>query len=151
VTGGAPEPGRGWRLTDRRGFKLFKFLAAGLPSFVVAVPLNYLLVDRADLHTGVAYALVLLAQVSVNFFMCRLFVFERTAIRPPIVKEFLAFVAGMAVFRLADWVVYYVLVNQVGVSYLAVQLSNVVFFAVLKFLFAERVMKDGPPAATPTP
>ena len=122
-----------------RAIKLVKFLAAGLPSFLVAVPLNWLLVTRWGCPKSPAYALVLLFQVTINFFMCRWFVFEKTSDKS-LAAEFGAFVAGIAFFRLADWGVYYLLVNVAGFYYLAVQLVNVVLFSVLKFMYSERVM-----------
>ena len=122
--------------------KLVKFLIAGLPSFLVAVPLNWLLVTRWGFPKGPAYALVLLFQVTLNFFMCRWFVFEKTSDKS-LAAEFGAFVAGIAFFRLADWGVYYLLVSVVGFPYLAVQLMNVALFSVLKFLYSERVLETG--------
>ncbi len=120
--------------------KLAKFLAAGLPAFVLAVPFNWLLVTHWGWSKGPAYAVVLLAQVTINFFLCRWFVFEKTR-DTSLLAEFGAFVAGIAFFRLADWGVYYLLVNVAGFYYLAVQLMNVVLFSVLKFLYTERVMQ----------
>ncbi len=125
-----------------RVIKLGKFLLAGLPAFVLAVPFNWLLVTHWGWPKGPAYAVVLLVQVTINFFLCRWFVFEKTGDKS-ILAEFGAFVAGIAFFRLADWGVYYLLVNGVGLYYLAVQLANVVLFSVLKFLYTERVMQAG--------
>jgi putative flippase GtrA len=125
-----------------RVIKLIKFLAAGLPSFLVAVPLNWLLVTKWGVPKGLAYALVLSFQVTLNFFMCRWFVFEKTSDKS-LMAEFGAFVAGIAFFRLADWGVYSLLVSVVGFHYIAVQLLNVVLFSVLKFLYSERVMGGG--------
>jgi putative flippase GtrA len=122
--------------------KLIKFLAAGLPSFLVAVPLNWLLVTTWGFPKGPAYALVLSFQVTLNFFMCRWFVFEKTSGKS-LLFEFGAFVAGIALFRLADWGLYYLLVSVFGFHYIAVQLLNVVLFSVLKFLYSERVMGGG--------
>jgi len=122
-----------------RFIKLLKFLAAGLPSFLLAVPLNYFLVDFLKLPASPVYACVLVFQVSVNFFMCRWFVFEKTT-DTPLWKEFGTFTAGILVFRLADWALYTLLVNVFGLYYLAVQLANVVIFSVLKFLFSEKTL-----------
>ncbi len=130
------------RLPMGRLIKLVKFLAAGLPSFLVAVPLNWLLVTQWGIPKGPAYALVLLFQVTINFFLCRWFVFEKKSDKS-LMAEFGAFVAGIAFFRMADWGVYYLLVNRVGLHYLAVQLMNVVLFSVLKFLYSERVLGGG--------
>lgn len=123
-----------------RAVKLIKFLAAGLPSFLAAVPLNWLLVTHWGFPKGPAYALVLIFQVTINFFLCRWFVFEKTSDKS-LMAEFGAFVAGIAFFRLADWGVYYLLVNVAGFYYLAVQLMNVAVFSVLKFLYSERVLR----------
>ena len=119
--------------------KLIKFLAAGLPSFILAVPLNKILVERLIWHTEVAYALVLVVQVTINFFLCRFFVFEKRS-NASLFKEFTAFFSGIALFRLADWAVYTLLVNVFGFYYLAIQLLNVVLFSVLKFAFSEKTL-----------
>lgn len=120
--------------------QLIKFLAAGLPSFLLAVPLNYVLVRKAHLPPAPVYALVLLVQVTINFFLCRWFVFERTSGRS-LWAEFGAFVAGILFFRAADWALYTLLVSVFGWNFIAVQLMNVVLFSVLKFLYSERVLR----------
>lgn len=127
------------RLRDR-GAALFRFLLAGLPSFAVAVPLNWLLVARAGLGKPPAYALVLVAQVTVNFFMCRWFVFRNRNDKPLLV-QFAQFVSGILAFRVADWCVYSFAVQVLGAHYLLMQLVDVVVFSLLKFAFAERVME----------
>ena len=134
--------GLGRRVSRERLVELAKFLAAGLPAFLLAVPLNYALVETAGLPKPIAYALVQVVQVSVNFFLCRAFVFESSA-ESSLLKEFVQFVGGILVFRLADWMVYVVAVNHLGFYYLAVQLTNVVVFSVAKFLLAERVFQGG--------
>lgn len=127
-------------ISGPRFVKLVKFMAAGLPSFLLAVPLNYVLVDWLALPKGPVYAGVLLFQVTVNFFMCRWFVFEKNT-TTPLWQEFATFSTGILLFRLADWCVYYVLVNVFGFYYLAVQLANVVIFSVAKFMFSERTLR----------
>ncbi len=131
------EAGR-WIEADRAA-RLVRFLAAGLPSFLLAIPTNYLLVDRLAVAKPLAYAVVLVGQVTLNFFLCRAFVFEVRG--GSIAREFGQFVAGILGFRAADWFVYVVLVDYVGFFYLAVQLSNVVVFSVAKFAFAEGVFR----------
>lgn len=132
---------------DRK--KLLRFMLAGGPAFVVAVPLNYLLVHWVGLSKAPAYAIVLAMQMTVNFFICRAFVFEsnRTGKTG---KSFLIFANGNILFRLADWLVYSFLTKYFGLPYLGVQLFNVVLFALLKYEFARRVFEHGksdlPPA-----
>lgn len=124
-------------------------MLSGLPSFIVAVPLNYVLVEWLKIPKSPAYALVLAFQVSVNFFMVRWLVFnERTA--RTLLAEFLAFFSGIMLFRVADWFLYSALIHFAGTMlqahagphyYLAIQLANVVLFSILKFLFSERLFK----------
>lgn len=141
-----------WDLSWRRFWTMFKFMAAGLPAFILAVPLNYLLVEWGHWGKGYAYALVMAAQVTVNFFMCRAFVFQRRA-EASLGAQFGAFFFGIMAFRLADWLVYYALVHWAGWYYLIVQFFNVAVFAALKFIYSERIFhareraadKDGGP------
>jgi putative flippase GtrA len=135
---------RRW-IEGERAVRLLKFLAAGLPSFLLAVPANYWLAERTGLAKPLAYAIVLAGQVTLNFFLCRAFVFEERT--DSIVREFGQFVAGILGFRAADWLVYVVLVDVFGLFYLAVQLGNVVVFSAAKFVFAERVFRPSARAA----
>ena len=59
----------------RLGTEVFKFLIVGLPAFIVAIPLNWFLVEKLAWWKPLAYAFVLVAQTTVNFFLCRRFVF----------------------------------------------------------------------------
>ena len=124
---------------QQRVGKWIKFLAAGLPAFAVAVPANYFLVEVAGVPKSLSYALVLVGQVSMNYFMCRWFVFEKRS-TSKWYHDFLLFVSGILFIRILDWVVYVFLVHQVGVYYIAAQLMNVLAFSVIKFLFSERVL-----------
>lgn len=114
--------------------RYIKFLAIGLPAFGLALPLNYVLVEWAGWSEPLAYALVLCCQVSLNFVMCRLFVFES---RPEdsLWSQFAKFFAGICGFRILDWVLYVLLV-KVGVYFMIAQVMNVLIFSVGKFLFA---------------
>lgn len=124
---------------NERAVRLLKFLAAGLPAFLLAVPANYWLAGGVGLAKPVAYAIVLAGQVTLNFFLNRVFVFEKRG--KSIVQEFVPFVVGILGFRVADWLVYVLLVEVYGLYYLAVQLGNVLVFLVPKFLFAEGVFR----------
>jgi putative flippase GtrA len=122
-----------------RAVRLLKFLAAGLPSFMLALPANYWLVDRLGLAKPLAYAIVLLGQLTLNFLLNRTFVFEKRG--GSLLREFGPFVVGILGFRVADWLVFVVLVDICGLYYLAVQLGNILVFSVPKFVFAEHVFR----------
>lgn len=116
------------------------FLVAGLPAFILAIPLNWVMVDVLNWYEPVAYALVLVVQVVINFFMCRWFVFKNKK-EMSVVVQFVQFFGGIVFFRALDWGVYTVLVTQFGFYYLAVQLANVFIFSLLKFSFSKRIME----------
>jgi len=124
----------------RRGIKVGKFLAAGLPGIAAAVPLNLFLVKNLGWMPWLAYALVLIVQVSINFIGCRLFVFQGMGSRS-LWKQYFLFLNGILLFRLGDWAVYSLLVGVFHLPILPVQLGNVVIFALMKFRFSERLME----------
>ena len=122
-----------------RALTLLRFQAAGAPAFALAIPLNWLLVERAGLAHASAYLIVLLFQVAFNYVMCRHFVFPAAGDRG-FFAEFLPFVSGIMVIRVLDWLTYQLWVGPLGVYYLAAQILNVPLFALVKFLFAERLL-----------
>lgn len=124
--------------TWARTLTLVKFMAAGLPSFGLAVPVNYLLVSHAHLGKPLAYALVMAMQVTINFFMCRRFVFGEQG-TGSLARQFGAFFTGIMAFRVADWLLYVLLVNIAGLYYLMAQILNVAVFGIAKFVFSEWV------------
>lgn len=120
--------------------KLGLFLIAGLPSFMMSVPLNWFLAEKLAVHKSIAYAIVMCFQLSVNFFMCRMFVF-RNRRETSVWVQFSQFAAGIFAFRIADWCVYSFFVSVCGFYYIAVQFANVFLFALLKFKFSQSVME----------
>lgn len=116
------------------------FLIAGLPSFILAITLNWLLVNRFNCGKAGSYALVLLLQILVNFFMCRQFVFTNRKITP-MWMQFIQFLSGILLFRLADWTIYTIAVYVFGFYFLAVQTVNILIFSVLKFKFSQKIME----------
>ena len=118
-----------------------KFLASGFPALVLALVLNGILVEKAKLPIAAAYAIVLVMQTTVNFFLCRYWVFEGGGGRK-IANSFTLFATGILVIRFLDWMVYNFLVSQMGLYFLAAQGVNVVVFALVKFEFSRRLFVD---------
>jgi putative flippase GtrA len=120
--------------------KLLRFLLAGLPAFVTASLLNYVLVKLAGTPKPIAYAVVLLVQLIINFFICRYFVFE---VHPTFNwwKSFIVFFNGVVFFRLLDWGLYVLLTSHFGLPFLGVQLFNVALFSVLRFEFSRGIFE----------
>lgn len=124
----------------QRGKRFFQFLLAGLPSFILAVPLNILLVEVLSANKLVSYAIVLVFQVTINFFICLFFVFERSK-SSSLGRQYFEFVSSILLVRSLDWFVYSVLVEGFGAYYLAVQLLNVLVFSGVKFFLARQVIE----------
>ena len=139
----------GYLAAAQRGLSLFKFMASGLPSFLLAVPLNYALVEWAGWNKSLVYALLMTLQVSVNFFICRRWVFGRRDNRA-LAREFRDFFAGIMLFRCGDWLVYTLLTHLFPRYYLLAQCGNVVLFGLLKFLFSERLFQRSAARAAPS-
>ena len=127
------------KLSVKRVSQLLKFLAVGVPAFLLALPVNYVLVDFAHFPKSLAYASVLVLQVTMNFFMCRWLVFEKVS-TTKWYQDFTIFFTGIMFIRLLDWSVYMLLVSYTGLYYILAQVLNVFFFSVAKFLFSERVL-----------
>jgi putative flippase GtrA len=120
--------------------KLIRFLAGGLPGFVAAAGLNWLLVSTGEWPKPLAYAVVLWVQFTLNFYVCFYWVFERKTLRPSW-AQYWKLLSGVAVMRGADWAVYTALTEFTGLPYLGIQLFNVVLFALLRFKYATSVFE----------
>lgn len=129
--------------------KLILFLLSGLPGFALAFPFNFLLVDALHLPKGLAYAIVLIMQVHVGFFLSRIIAFVPSATKP-FFRQYLEFMGAVAVFRGLDWIVYTFCVEALRFPlviagrdcyYLVYQLANVVVFSCAKFFFCRRAIE----------
>jgi putative flippase GtrA len=120
--------------------KFIGFLAVGVPAFALALPLNWFLVEFCAFPKSLAYALVLIVQVTANFFMCRWFVFSVGNHKSPR-RQFGEFFSGIIGFRIGDWTLYTLLVSFVPDFYIVIQISNAVLFSILKFAFSRRVIE----------
>ena len=130
---------KGRELAGGHRGRFVRFLVAGVPSFLIAIPLNYALVSYAQFPKSFAYALVLIFQVSVNFFMCRWLVFTDRNDRN-LAIQFVLFISSILGFRVGDWALYSLAVHFLGVPFILMQLANIFFFAILKYWVSFRIM-----------
>jgi len=119
---------------------VLRFLLSGLPAFLLAIPANWFLVELLHWPKPVSYLAVLWGQTTINFFACRRFAFD-VKDRPPTVGQYWQFLSGMGLFRLADWLLYTIVVEVFRLYYLAAQLFNIAVFALIKFKFAESLFE----------
>ncbi|MCH9644420.1 MAG: GtrA family protein [Gammaproteobacteria bacterium] len=117
-----------------------KFLLAGGPAFLLGVVINYLLVDKLLVGSSLAYVIVLMFQVTCNFFICKKFVFK-SEVKRSFLYEFARFFSGIIAFRVLDWCLYSLLVSMFHVYYLAAQILNIIVFSLLKYSFSSRVFR----------
>lgn len=117
-----------------------RFLLSGLPSFLIAIPLNIFLVELLHLHKVLAYSLLLLLQVTINFFMLRRFTFRSDPGKSEL-RKFSHFMIGIIIFRILDAALYAVLVERLGLYYILAQILNVGLFSIAKFLFSQYVFE----------
>lgn len=127
-----------------RLFKLLKFLAAGLPGILIAVPLNAYLIAALGIPAWISYAAVLVIQVTVNFFACRWFVFSGNSSQS-LWRQYFLFLNGILLFRILDWGLFTLLVTGCSLPFLPVQLFNVVLFSLFKFRYSEKLMERATP------
>jgi len=120
--------------------KMGKFLLAGAPSFIVAIPLNILLVNKIGFAKPISYAIVLFLQVSANFLMCRRFVFTNRK-EVSIFIQFGQFLSGILVFRLIDWALYSFIISNFSIHYAFVQIFNAFMLFTVKYTFSKRIME----------
>jgi putative flippase GtrA len=125
------------------GRVFWRFLLAGSPGLVVAICPNLFLLKVVGWPGPPAYAVVLVVQVSVNFFFCLMFVFERN-VHLNVIGQFFAFVSGIPLTRVFEWFVYVALTELLGTPYLAAQLLNAAVFSLAKFTFARRTIEGNP-------
>jgi putative flippase GtrA len=124
--------------------KVFRFVLFGIPAFLIAIPLNWCLVEKLLWPKPAAYALVLVVQVTINFYVCIRFVFKRD-ISKSISSQFLLFMSGILAARVLDWGLYSILVKTTPIHYIAIQFFNVILFSIAKFTFARRTIEGKSP------
>lgn len=124
--------------------KLLRFVIFGIPAFLIAIPLNLLLVEIIEWPKPVAYALVLIVQVTINFFICIHYVFERDTTRH-LLSQLTIFMSGILAVRCLDWGLYTLLVRVTPIHYIIIQFFNVIVFSIAKFAFARRTIEGRNP------
>ena len=120
--------------------KYFGFLFAGIPGFIVAFILNILFVKYFFLNKSLSYAIVLLIQISINFFFLRVLIFNNPN-QIPVFVQFIQFISTIIIFRIFDWGLYTFLVEVFHWHYLSVQVFNVLFFSFAKYFFSLKIFE----------
>ncbi len=129
-----------YSIYERHFFKFMKFLSSGLPSFLLAVPLNILLVEIVKLDKTLSYSIVILIQITINFFILKKFAFDKNNSIPTL-KQFLLFLGGIFFFRAIDVGVFTLMVKYFNIYYIIAQIINVLFFSIVKYLYSKKIIE----------
>ena len=120
--------------------KYTAFLLAGLPSFIMAIFINWLFVDIIEFNKLISYAFVQLFQVVLNFFMCKFFVFKNKN-KLNIIKQFFQFTIGIVFFRFLDWIIYSLIISNFEIYFIFVQIFNTIILSLFKFLYSKNILE----------
>ncbi len=121
--------------------QFIRFGMAGLPGFILAIPLNIALIEWAHWRKPLAYLLVVWMQMTAGFIMCHYFVFERDQ-RRSLLRAYLQFAGSMALIRTADWGTYTALVEWARIPYVLAQLCCTAIFLFVKFVSAKAIFRS---------
>jgi len=109
---------------------------AGLPAFLIALPLNYFFVEIIQLEKEFSYFLIMVLQVLINFLLSIKLVFFETVGYS--LYNFSVFLSVVLFVRFFDWYLYGILINNFNVYFIIIQILNVAFFSYLKFVALEK-------------
>ena len=115
------------------------FMLAGFPSFLLAIFLNWIMVEYISFDKLISYAIIQILQVVINFFMCKIFVFKKNKNR--IINQFIKFSAGIILFRILDWSFYTLIIFNTDIHFIIIQISNTIIFSIMKFFYSKRVLE----------
>ena len=124
------------KIKNKEVKNFIKFLLAGLPSALLAIPLNIVLVEIGEVNKTVSYGLVIFFQILVNFIFINNYVFKYKNK----FTSFIRFFFGIVIFRTFDLIIYSQLINLFPKLYILIQLSNVAIFSMIKFKYSKFIL-----------
>ena len=125
------------KINNKEVKKFIKFLLAGLPSALLAIPLNIILVEIGEVNKTISYGFVIFLQILVNFIFINNYVFKYKNNR---FTSFIKFFFGIVIFRAFDLIIYSQLINLFPKLYILIQLSNIAIFSMIKFKYSKFIL-----------
>lgn len=120
--------------------QFIQFGLAGLPAFLIAIPLNIFLVQYAHWPKPVAYVPVIWLQFTAGFLMNHYLVFK-TAGKIPFWRAYFQFAASMGIIRIFDWSAYTAATVWAHVPFVLAQICCSGVFLVIKYLSARPIFR----------
>ena len=124
------------KIKNKEVKNFIKFLLAGLPSALLAIPLNIVLVEIGEVNKTISYGLVIFLQILVNFIFINNYVFKYNNR----FTSFIKFFFGIVIFRAFDLIIYSQLINLFPKLYILIQLSNIAIFSMIKFKYSKLIL-----------
>jgi putative flippase GtrA len=121
--------------------KFYFFTLIGLPTYIIALILNYSLVEILLLNYEISYAITLTLLIISNFLL-NFFVVFKSNDKKNIYKKFFYFLILLIFFRFLDWFVYMYLVINFKIWYLFVQIFNTLVFLLIKYRISRSIFLD---------
>jgi putative flippase GtrA len=117
-----------------------RFGLAGVPGFLIAIPLNIALIEWGHWPKPIAYLFVVWMQMTSGFLMCHFLVFK-TVERRSLLTAYGQFAASMGIIRVFDWATYSALVVFLHVPFVLAQIACTGFFILMKFVSAKAIFR----------
>ena len=116
------------RFSDTQ-IKFIKYALFGGVVFTWSILLNFFTVEVIQADKKIAYLFVISSQILICFFLNRYVIFENS--ERNFFQTFSGYLAALVIFRTADWTLYVIQINWLGLPYLLAQTLNnfLIFFA----------------------
>ena len=120
--------------------KFFLFLLVGIPSYLIALFINLILVEYLSVPVIISYIPVLILQVIINFILNIKFVFIKSSSKSYYLK-LKNFLSLILLVRLFDWFLFVIITQYLLVWYIYAQLVNIAIFGIIKYLISVRIFE----------
>ena len=117
------------------------FGISGLPGFIIAIALNYTLVDVFNLNIYGSYVIVLLFVSFMNYFIVDKFVFTNSNKEHGSFKRFSGFISVIFTSRFFEWILYSILIYLTNIYYIIVQIFVSTMFVFFKYFVLKKIFK----------
>lgn len=119
------------------------FGLCGIPGFLLAIVLNYTLVEIFGFSFYLSYGIVLFFLTFFNYFIVDTFVFPKPDSNKELkfYKRLYSFVTVTFISRGAEWCLYSLIVYISDLYYILVQVLISILFVFIKYYFMKKIFK----------
>lgn len=121
--------------------KVLIFGISGMPGFVIAICLNYTLVDVFNLNIYGSYVIVLLFVSLINYFIVDNVVFNNRDKEHGPLKRFSGFISVIFTSRFLEWILYSIIIYLTNIYYIIIQIFVSAAFIFIKYYALKKIFK----------